>query len=288
LTDIRRTLKIESQEQTLIALIVKEGTGWMREKLDKLQNIIKMFMPDRFKEVDSEVEGYTFDSIRFDLYNRFAEKVGLLHPSLHHLHFTQLYQGTGAPPDVHPNYLYREGATKVNHSQRIPHVSEIIRAQPEEYEALINALRDICGYIETILSKHLPKEYHSLRVLLEQLPLADRPTTYPFGGFVLNIQVCTEGHVDEADESLCLVIPFGEYQGGDLVLWEPGLVLDLKQGDFILFPSSKITHFNLHFTGFRGSVVMHSDRELRSWADKNGWDQHMANADDFAKLYNTA
>jgi len=64
-----------NQEQTLIALIVKEGTGWMREKLDKLQNIIKMFMPDRFKEVDSAVEGYTFDSIRFDLYNRFAEKV---------------------------------------------------------------------------------------------------------------------------------------------------------------------------------------------------------------------
>jgi hypothetical protein len=70
-------LKIENKEQALIALIVKEGTGWMREKLDKLQNIIQMFMPDRFKSVDSTVEGYTFDSIRFDLYNRFAEKVNL-------------------------------------------------------------------------------------------------------------------------------------------------------------------------------------------------------------------
>jgi hypothetical protein len=71
-------LKIVNTEDTLIALISKEGSDWMKQKLNKLQNILKMFMPDRFQEADSSVRGYTFDSIRFDLYNRFAEKVFIL------------------------------------------------------------------------------------------------------------------------------------------------------------------------------------------------------------------
>ena len=201
-----------------------------------------------------------------------------------------IIKGHGAPTNVHPFYLYRDREVSkpshINHSQRLPHLSESIRSQPAEYDALTDALRDICEYINALLAKHLPKEYKTVSILLEDLPLHDRPPTYPFGGFVLNIQVCTDGHVDEFDDTLCLVLPFGQFEGGHLVLWEPGLVVELNQGDFILFPSSKITHFNLHFTGFRGSLVMHTDRELRTWSDKNGWSNHMANTKDFAKLYN--
>jgi hypothetical protein len=203
-----------------------------------------------------------------------------------------VYQGNEAPLKVHPYYLYREGPSKgsrgkkkVNHSQRLPHPSESIRNQPAEYEALVETLKDLCDYIGTLLGKHLPEEYDSIQLLLEDLPLQDRPPTYPFGGFVLNIQVCTNGHVDEFDDTICLVIPFGDYEGGGLVLWEPGLVIDLRQGDLIFFPSSKITHFNLHFSGFRGSLVMHTDKELKSWFNKNGWDKHMAGEADFSKIY---
>ena len=275
-------MKIINNEESLVALIVKESTQWISEKLDRMQNIIQMFMPDRFEEVDSSVKGYTFDSIRFDLYNRYAEKVFILHIFVLQI-FTWLqqiivWQGNRAPVDIHPNFLYREGAAKVNHTQRIPHVSETIKNQPEEYEALVASLKDICDFICSILKKHLPQEYTIMSVLLDQLPLGDRPATYPFGGFVLNIQVCTDGHKDEFDDTICLVIPFGDYEGGDLVLWERGLVLDLKQGHLIFFPSSRITHFNLHFTGFRGSIVMHTDKELKSWENRNGWSNHVANS----------
>ena len=75
---IRKSLKIINHEESLIALIVEEGSHWISEKLDRMQNIIQMLMPDRFQEVDSSVKGYTFDSIRFDLYNRFAEKIFIL------------------------------------------------------------------------------------------------------------------------------------------------------------------------------------------------------------------
>jgi hypothetical protein len=66
---------LKTQEGSLIALIVNEGSDWISEKLKHFQDLLKVFMPDRFKDVDSSVEGHIFDSLRFDLYNRYAEKV---------------------------------------------------------------------------------------------------------------------------------------------------------------------------------------------------------------------
>lgn len=100
--------------------------------------------------------------------------------------------------------------------------------------------------------------------------------TYPFPGFVLNLQVATEAHTDTNDDTICVVIPFGDYTGGELVLHEAGIVLELVEGDILIFPSYRLTHYNLHFKGVRGSVVMHSDSKVKSWIkDRNGWDKHI-------------
>lgn len=53
---------------------------------------------------------------------------------------------------------------------------------------------------------------------------------------------------------------------------EPGLVLDLKNGDVVIFTSKDISHFNLHFTGKRASLVFHSDKCFKAWVkNANGW-----------------
>lgn len=134
----------------------------------------------------------------------------------------------------------------------------------------------ICELVRTILQKHLPEAYKHLQVFCEMLPLNHCPHTFPFPGFVLNIQVCTEAHTDTNDDSICVVIPFGNFKGGELVLHEAGLVLELEEGDILIFPSHRLTHFNLHFEGVRGSYVMHSDKHVKSWTeDNNGWGPHM-------------
>ena len=58
-----------------------------------------------------------------------------------------------------------------------------------------------------------------------------------------------------------------------MCLYEPGLVIPLHNGHFIAFPSSRITHFNLHFSGKRASIVLHTDREIDKWTKggRNGW-----------------
>jgi hypothetical protein len=71
---------------------------------------------------------------------------------------------------------------------------------------------------------------------------------------------------------MCLVLVIGQHAGGELCLVEPGLVLRLRNGDIALFPSGRITHFNLNYLGIRASVVLHSDKEGKAWADdRAGW-----------------
>jgi hypothetical protein len=137
-------------------------------------------------------------------------------------------------------------------------------------------MEPICQLVCKIIKKYLPDIHDKLRVFCEILPFSHHPITYPFPGFVLNCQVCTEGHTDTKDNLICVVIPFGDCEGGELVLYEAGLVFELKEGAIIIFPSFDITHFNLHFKGTRWSFVMHSDKEVESWnKDRNGWNNHI-------------
>jgi len=71
-------------------------------------------------------------------------------------------------------------------------------------------------------------------------------------------------------------MPWGLYKGEECVLEEVGLVLDLPSRSGVIFPSYGVTHYNLHFTGWRASIVFHSDKEGCSWVQhKNGWYEHI-------------
>lgn len=104
------------------------------------------------------------------------------------------------------------------------------------------------------------------------LPGKQSSPVYPYGGLVVNINICTRAHRDMKDRTWCVVLPVGTFTGGDLCFLEPGLVLELHPGDLLVFPSRHITHFNLHFVGKRVSMVLHSDRDSEQWIqDRNGW-----------------
>jgi hypothetical protein len=58
---------------------------------------------------------------------------------------------------------------------------------------------------------------------------------------VLNIQCITISHWDGEDVPICIVLLFGQFQNGQFVLYETGLVFNIFASDFVAFPSSKIT-----------------------------------------------
>lgn len=74
------------------------------------------------------------------------------------------------------------------------------------------------------------------------------------------------------DYSACAVLALGEWEGGQLCLHELGLALNLQCGDFVIFRSDILTHYNLPHTGSRYSLVFSTDKHLSQWAkDRCGY-----------------
>ena len=54
------------------------------------------------------------------------------------------------------------------------------------------------------------------------------------------------------------------------------MVVELQNGQGILFRSHKITHLNLKYTGERVSLVFHSDRSMDNWVKNfNDWGHNL-------------
>jgi len=120
----------------------------------------------------------------------------------------------------------------------------------------------------------LPEHFESLSNVFEDLPFEPKfAALFPFTKLVINVGAQTEGHTDPKDDGLCVVIPFGDWEGGELCLYHPGVVLGLEPGDVVAFPSDRISHFNLEMSGLHGSLVLATDKDIRSsWMQhKNFW-----------------
>jgi hypothetical protein len=98
---------------------------------------------------------------------------------------------------------------------------------------------------------------------------------YPFGSMVVNINCCCLVHKDGGDLGGCIVLVLGEHKGGELCLVEPELIIEAAHGDVISFNSRDISHFNCHYKGERGSIVLHSESAAeRRQESGNGWLGH--------------
>jgi hypothetical protein len=119
--------------------------------------------------------------------------------------------------------------------------------------------------------------YSHIEMNVEYLPGKTFSPFHPFTGFVINFNVMTTAHRDGMDSAGCVVMVIGseDLVGGELVLFEPGIVLELRNGDIVAFQSKKITHFNLHYVGKRASFVLHSDVTGEGFKkDGNGWNKN--------------
>lgn len=107
--------------------------------------------------------------------------------------------------------------------------------------------------------------------MIDIIPLQQTSPVKPFTSFVLNINVATIIHKDGGDLRACIVVDIGSHEGGEVCLFEPRLVLELKNGDWTVFHSCDISHFNLDYKGIRCSIAIHSDKTGISYQnDCNG------------------
>lgn len=117
--------------------------------------------------------------------------------------------------------------------------------------------------------------FTSVEGTIDIVPLNDISPVWPFQSFVLNLNCATLLHKDGGDLEGCIVLVLGSHEGGELCVYEPRLVLEMKHGDFCVFASHRYSHFNLHYKGVRASIVIHSDKSGVGYQrDGNGWDKN--------------
>ncbi|KAI5893001.1 uncharacterized protein SCHCODRAFT_02499351 [Schizophyllum commune H4-8] len=240
------------------------GRPDLRELLDSVVDRIQCLLPSDFDTVDSSAEEYKgFVAIHFTIYCKYSEHGN---------------ENLPPPEAAHPTRISREGGTRVNVNMRVPRQSHEIREDPLGYQAIATMLKPLFAWVsENVMQTHLGPVQDELELFLEVLPLREGSPCAPFAGFVLNLGVATDGHRDRGDLRICMVSPLGGWTGGELVLHEARLVLALRAGDLLFFPSNRLTHFNMNCQGQRLSVVAHTDRACNAWVtDGFGWGAHLS------------
>lgn len=76
---------------------------------------------------------------------------------------------------------------------------------------------------------------------------------------------------------VCMVSTFGDFDwqnGGELLLLEPGIVVQMRPGDLLIFPSACITHGNFPLSSQKGqkrfSFTCYTAASLFQWVENNG------------------
>jgi hypothetical protein len=78
----------------------------------------------------------------------------------------------------------------------------------------------------------------------------------------------TGTHLDFGDAGYNCVVPWGEYNGGGLVLWPLKIVMELEPGDAFFFMGSLIAHNVAEVEGVRNSIDLFCHLNVLSWKDK--------------------
>ncbi|KIK35671.1 hypothetical protein CY34DRAFT_95687 [Suillus luteus UH-Slu-Lm8-n1] len=226
----------------------------MRHKQDYVDDQDSHDAPEVSEKLVEQTLSHPFQCLHFSLWNRYSTT------------------GAGAPTHIHPHEMTRVDVSRTNHTQCLPYASKDILEHQELYNNVQATFSELFEWLEHVMKTHLPEEYEVIVELSQNLPGGECSPVAPFLSLVINLNVTTEAHRDRFDKDLCLVLPIGKFKGGALVQFEQGLVLELRCGDFVIFPSIDTTHFNLHYEGKRASFVLHTDKGFDKWKEgRNGW-----------------
>ena len=89
-------------------------------------------------------------------------------------------------------------------------------------------------------------------------------------GVAINEEVTgsTGTHLDFSDLGFNCVVPWGEYKGGALVLWQLKMIVELEPGNAFFFMGSLIAHNVGEIEGVRNSIDLFCHKNVLSWKDR--------------------
>ena len=123
------------------------------------------------------------------------------------------------------------------------------------------------------MKRYTPHKYKRLNDgLASALPFTSKCQVHPHTSLVVNLDAMAAAHFDSMDSCSCVLSPFGQFSGAEIVLWELGIIIRLRSFDVLDFLSKLILHFNLWYAGKRGSFIMTTDKTGKNYAQEyNSW-----------------
>lgn len=118
--------------------------------------------------------------------------------------------------------------------------------------------------IELAISTHLPEYYQYLQNRKSECKTAFTIGVWHTMAYNRGLQAAR--HVDSCDDprAICIVIPLGDWTGGNFRLNEYNLELSSKFGDFIALDSANRVHEVMNVrTGWRDSIVLFNSKDMR-------------------------
>ncbi|KAF8871014.1 hypothetical protein CPB84DRAFT_1830233 [Gymnopilus junonius] len=222
--------------------------NYMKDSMrDTLLHKMEYILSGQVKYVDTESEGINniFGALRASWYLRFAkngfsnpprvegkgkkrrgkDKISQEHTKIAKC-FIKDFHYLGMELLLLQIFYTTEGWLKTcQHKPECPRLSKEIKDNQEVYQMLLDALHLV---FEWIYATHaVPSKQHNVPV-------------YPFTGFILNVNVSTHMHRDTGDKDICLVLVISDCIGGELVLVEPSVILRMRSGDVVVFPSKAL------------------------------------------------
>jgi hypothetical protein len=143
-------------------------------------------------------------------------------------------------------------------------------------EKLVEYSLPLWQIVGSIFKDVAPKSYRNIHHP-ERLPSHIRALGDPFTALTINsgskdYPVVSAPHRDVLDAfyAMSCLLALGEFQGGELILWELKKIISLKSGDIFIFPAHLITHSNTPVTGIRHSMVAYTKEELLKYFVRQG------------------
>ncbi|KAG6823503.1 hypothetical protein H0H92_010009, partial [Tricholoma furcatifolium] len=124
-----KTLILRDSKKRLLALLATHFLLHFATFNDRLIAVLKNIFPGELFDDESNRLNYTFLALHFSYYNRYCEN------------------GTGAPKNVHPDFLCNAPCKKGHHGQRCPWASKETKKLFEQYDLLAEFLQDLFDFV---------------------------------------------------------------------------------------------------------------------------------------------
>ena len=153
-----------------------------------------------------------------------------------------------------------------------PYLSREFKADLPDSQTWLDANQALFRRLSDTLRLINPECYVKFRGIQSYLPADMQPLCGIFPGLAINQGMTGDSgiHQDWGDyyRGFNCVVPWGDFTGGGLVLYQAGIVYELKPGDVLYFYGNILAHNVINIEGERNVLDLFCDRELLSWKKK--------------------